>query len=569
MKVITLLSIFVLIPVIQIRSQGHVPDKKVLMTIAGRDVEAGEFIRMYRKSLDPGVKATPDKYIDQFVNFKLKVADAISKGYDTTRAFRDELNGYRKQLAQTYLTDQDIKAELLKKAYDRSLTEVNASHILVSCRLEAKPEDTLKAYSKAMSIRERIIAGEEFEKVAKETSDDKSAAINGGNLGYFTVFQMITPFENAAYSLRPGEVSMPVRTSFGYHIIRVNDRRPSMGKIKVAHIMKTLPPGSDEKHVLQAKQLMDSIYTMLKNGASFKSLAMKYSDHKQSAIHGGELDWFGAGEVIPEFSEAAFAIKDTGTFTTPFRSAYGYHIIKLLDRRPPASFEESKAYLESKINQADLAAIGKKSFVDKLRTQYKFSISGPAYKWFVNNTDSLILSGKKVYDSGKVPSGNIYSFADQHLSAREFASMLEKKGRLLKASTPNKYIDSAIEIFSSEQITDYEDANLERKYPDFRYLMNEFHDGILLFDISSEKIWNRVQQDSVGLNEFRLAHKDAIPDADRQQPGADTTTAINPQEDLISKYQDWLTDEWIRQLKEKFPVKINKKVLDEVNRRIE
>ena len=236
------------------------PDEKILMTVAGRDVEAGEFIRMYNKSLDPAYKTDLDDYLEQFIAFKLKVADAIEQGYDTTKAYREELEGYRNQLAQSYLTDPDIKEKLLRKAYQRSLSEVNASHILVSCTPDASPEDTLKAYKKAIDIRERILRGEAFEQVAKATSDDKSVLINGGNLGYFTVFQMITPFEEAAYTLKPGTVSMPVRTPYGYHIIKVSDLRPSKGKIRVAHIMKSAPPGSDDQTVRKAEREINNIY---------------------------------------------------------------------------------------------------------------------------------------------------------------------------------------------------------------------------------------------------------------------------------------------------------------------
>lgn len=568
MKARVFLLILAYLPLYQIFGTDHDPDRRVLMTIAGRNVEAGEFIRMFKKSLDPGSKSTPESYLEQFINFKLKVADAISMGYDTTKVFRDELNGYRKQLAQSYLTDPNIKEELIKKAYERSLTEVNASHILVSCRTDARPEDTLKAYQKALNIRLRILTGESFEEVAKETSDDKSVVTNSGNLGYFTVFQMIGPFEEVAYSLQPGNLSMPVRTPFGYHIIKVIDRRPSKGKIRVAHIMKAAPPGSDEMQIKKAKQVIDSIYSILKNEASFRELAIKYSDHKQSSSRGGEIDWFGAGEIIPEFAEAAFAIKDTGEFTTPVRTIYGFHIIKLLGRKPPSSFEESRPYLESKINQTNLTSLGKKLFVEKLKKEYNFKIRKNLYTWFINNTDSLVMAGKSGFNIRKIPSGNIYSFIDNHLSAADFAAMLEKKGRSFKTGDPKVYIDSGIEAFSAEQITDYEDSNLENKYPDFRYLMNEFHDGILLFDISSDKIWNKVQEDSVGLHNYYLAHKNDRFERKGKEAASDTTSSFENQTEMISEYQDWLTDQWVRELKQKYSVKIDRSVFDEVEKRL-
>ncbi len=195
---------------------------KVLMTVDNDKVTAGEFIRMYRKSMEPGKPGDMDSYLQLYVTFKLKVADAENEGIDTTKAFKNELNGYRNQLAQNYLTDKDTREKLLQKTYQRYLTEINAWHILVSCPEGAKPQDTLIAWEKASDVRERILSGESFEQVARGTSDDPSVKINGGNLGYFTVFQMITPFEDAAYNLKKGTISQPVRTPYGYHIIKVS-----------------------------------------------------------------------------------------------------------------------------------------------------------------------------------------------------------------------------------------------------------------------------------------------------------------------------------------------------------
>jgi peptidyl-prolyl cis-trans isomerase SurA len=629
------------------------PDEKILMTVAGRSVEAGEFIRMYNKSLDPANNTDINDYLEQFIAFKLKVADAIEQGYDTTKAYREELNGYRNQLAQSYLTDPDIKENLLRKAYQRSLSEVNASHILVSCTPDASPEDTLRAYKKAIDIRERIIKGEVFEQVAKATSDDKSVLVNNGNLGYFTVFQMITPFEEAAYTFKPGTVSMPVRTPYGYHIIIVSDRRPSRGKIRVAHIMKAAPPGSDEQTVGKAEKEINSIYERLKKGEPFTKLASGNSDHKESAANGGEMNWFGAGEIISDFSEAAFSIRDTGEYTKPVRSVYGFHIIKLLDKKAPGSYEESRSFLESKLNQSNLISLGKKSFIDRLKKEYNFRINPSVRAWFYVNTDTLIIQGTSKYSRKNIPSGDIYTFASQHLSAKDFADYLEERGNMVIAKNPEYYIDSSLESIASEEIMKYENSVLEPKYPDFRYLMNEFHDGILLFDISSKNVWNRVQEDSAGLLNYYEAHKNNFlsqksieakiytlrepggekrlrsayrkysrksgtdarllakfnvkgdtlltiregnwttgdePEIDRIEwiPGLHSLTKkgfpslikifkVNEpvplplkevQADMISGYQDWLTEEWIKRLKKKYSAKIDNQVFDEVKNRL-
>ncbi|MBN2861601.1 MAG: peptidylprolyl isomerase, partial [Bacteroidales bacterium] len=447
-----------------------------------------------------------DEYLQQFIVFRLKVADALTRGIDTTRAFRDELKGYRNQLAQNYLTDNQTKEKLLQRTYQRYLTEINAWHILVNCPQGARPEDTLFAYNKASGIRERILRGEAFEHVARSTSDDPSVRLNGGNLGYFTVFQMITPFEDAAYNLRKNAVSEPVRTPYGYHIIKIADIRPSKGKVRVAHIMKAAPPNVGEKEAVEAEEAINKIYRELNEGASFSEMAQIHSDHKETAAKGGIIDWFGAGEIVNEFSEAALSLTDTGNYTKPVRTMYGWHIIKLLDKKAPGSFEETRSFLESRINQSYLNSLSKKTFINKLKKEYNFRINQTAYSWFVDNTDTLIIKGLAKYNRA-VPAGNLYSFSNQHLTSREFASYIEKRKSRIITSDPAYFINQSVDLISSDQIIQYENSILEDKYPDFRYLMKEFHDGILLFEISEEKIWNRVQQDSSGLMKYYEEHK--------------------------------------------------------------
>jgi peptidyl-prolyl cis-trans isomerase SurA len=501
---ISLIYLIILLPVLL---QAQELNSKVLLTIGSNKTEAGEFIRMYRKSVEPGKTPDIDGYLQQFILFKMKVADAVSQGYDTTKAFKTELNGYRNQLAQTYLTDNQTKEKLIRQAYQRSQTEINAWHILVGLPPEASPEDTLKAWQKASDIRERIVKGESFENVARGTSDDQSAKINGGNLGYFTVFQMIMPFEDAAYSLRKGTISEPVRTPYGYHIIKITDKRPSKGKIRVAHIMKASPPGTGEKEAKLAETDIKTIYSKLQEGTPFNQLARDFSDHKESATKGGELNWFGAGEIISDFSEAAFSIKDTGTYTKPVHTIYGWHIIKLLEKKAPGTFEETRSYLESKINQSYLNSISKKSFVEKLKKEYKFKINQEAYDWFVQNTDTLIIQGLKKYDRTAMPEVNLYTFANQRITTTSFANQIEKRGTMIVTKDSVTFINKAIETNISDQLLKYENSVLEKKYPEFRYLMNEFHDGILLFEISDRKVWNRISNDSIGLVRFYEEHK--------------------------------------------------------------
>jgi peptidyl-prolyl cis-trans isomerase SurA len=320
---------------------------------------------------------------------------------------------------------------------------------------------------------------------------------------------MIMPFEDAAYSLKTGEISMPVRSPYGYHIIKVTDKRPSRGKIKVAHIMKAAPPGTADPGIRKSEEEINEIYRKLKEGSPFGELAKKFSDHKESAVKGGELDWFGAGEVISDFSEAAFSLADTGDYTKPVRTIYGWHIIKLLGKKPPGSFEESRSYLESKINQSYLNSISRKSFVEKLKTEYRFIINQDAHKWFIDNTDTLIIQGLKKYDRIIIPEGNLYSFADKGLTTKEFADYIEGRGPVIITKDSVTFVNLSIEARASDDLLNYENSILEKKYPEFRFLMNEFHDGLLLFEISGKKVWNRVTQDTLGLRNYYEANKNS------------------------------------------------------------
>jgi peptidyl-prolyl cis-trans isomerase SurA len=271
--------------------------------------------------------------------------------------------------------------------------------------------------------------------------------------------------------------------------------------------MKAVPPEANEKEAKKAADEINNIYKMLQEGASFPELAKKYSDHKESAANGGQLEWFGTGEIISDFSEAAFEIPDTGMYTKPVRTLYGWHIIKLLARKTPGTFEESRSFLESKINQSYLNSISKKSFVEKLKKEYSFRINPDAYNWFISHTDTLIIQGLRKYDHTSIPEGNMYSFANQYITTNEFANYVEKRGSMVVTKDSSVFINRLLDIRTSDHLVSYENSILEKKYPDFRYLMNEFHDGMLLFEISGKKVWNRVSNDSSGLEQYYEEHK--------------------------------------------------------------
>lgn len=476
---------------------GQAQENETLLTVGNTKISKAEFERIYKKNnnnlYNDDDKKSPEDYLELFIDFKLKVIEAENLKMDTTEAFKKELAGYRKELSQPYLTDVKYSQDQVKEIYERMNKEVNASHILFRVASNASPGEVQAVYDKAEKVRQEILAGKNFNVAAKEYSEDPSAKSNGGDLGYFTAFQMVAPFENAAFTTPMGEISEPVRSSFGFHLIKVNDIRENQGEIKVAHLMKMFPKGANETERARLKTEIDSIYTALQNGADFAEVAKKYSNDKRTSAQGGEMPWFSASRMIPEFSRPAFALKNIGDITRPVETTYGYHIIKKLDFRPIKPFEELKSEIESRIKKdPERSTTSKKVFIDKLKTAYNFA----------SNDENLNkLKGKKI--GGELENENLQLFTidNKSYTLKNFNNFLEIKN--IQKENYLAHYDDWVET----EITNLEDSKLEEKYPEFRYLMQEYHDGILLFNISQEKIWNFASQDSIGLQKFYEKNK--------------------------------------------------------------
>ncbi len=476
----------------------YAQDDETILTIGGAKISKAEFERIYKKNnnnlLNESEKKTPEEYLGLFINFKLKVLEAQSLKMDTAAAFINELAGYRKELAAPYLTDIQFEDKMVHDLYDRMKKEVSASHILFMLDKNAPESQVQTVLSKITGLREQIVAGKDFNEAAREYSEDPSAKTNGGSLGYFSAFQMVAPFEDAAFSTPEGQVSAPVRSSFGYHLIKVNDIRENRGEIKVAHIMKMFPQGGATAAAKkQLKSEIDSVYSQLKNGADFAEMAKKYSDDKRSAVQGGEMPWFSAARMIPEFSEPAFALKNIGDYSTPIETSFGYHIIKKLDSRAVAPFEQVKGEIENRIKKdPERSFTSKKLFIQKLKKEYHFKENTENLEW---------LKGKNI---GQYPDNrNFELFVIDHKSygLEAFNTFLEKENR--KTGFYTEHVENWIEA----EITRLEDSKLENKYPEFRYLLQEYHDGILLFNISEQKIWDYAAKDSTGLELYFRKNK--------------------------------------------------------------
>lgn len=482
---------------------------QTIMEIDGKKVTKSEFLQIYLKNNNNPKydKQSLDDYMELFKKFKLKVAEAEALGYDTIPKLKKELDGYRKQLAQPYLIDSTQNKALVQQAYDRMKTEVRASHILIKLPENPTPEDTLRAYNKIIALKKRIEAGESFDVVArsKDGSEDPSALRNGGDLGYFTAFQMVYQFEEAAYTTPVGKISNPVRTRFGYHILNVVDTRPARGTMKAAHIMVATGKDANQEEIDAARKKIEEILGKLKGGESFEHLASDYSDDSQTAEKGGELPLFGTGtttRMIPEFEEAAFSLKNNGDVSEPVQTPYGFHIIKRLDWTPLRSFDELKKEIQSKVNKDDRAMITQNSFIEKLKKNYGYKNNYPkSSKWFIQNLDSTYFKGQ--WTDAKLKTNTVmFSLGKKQYTQKEFAQYLKSNYRAVRTNDFKTLVEKQFKTWQNAEIIAFEESKLDAKYPEFKALMQEYHDGILLYEIMSDKVWNKAIKDTTGLKVF-------------------------------------------------------------------
>jgi peptidyl-prolyl cis-trans isomerase SurA len=505
-----ILSALILLSILQSGSlKGQSAGEEIVLTVNGEGVTADQFLWSYEKNRAMDPETSIEEYMDLYINFMLKVAAAKEAGIDKRDEFKKELEGYRKQLARNYLTDTSVRNDLLKKAYDRYLEEIRVLHILIAAEPDAPPEDTVAAWQKAMNIRERIRLGEPFESVARGASDDPNVSYNGGDLGYITVFQTPRSFEDAIYSMSPGQLSRPVRTAAGYHIIKVEARRRSEGRIKVSHIMKGVAPEAPAEQAVEAKKEIDSLHAMAIRGETdFSELAKRYSDDTGSAMNGGELPWFGAGEMVPEFTDVAFSLLRNGEISDPFKTRFGWHIVKRTGKEPPLSFEQAREMLGSKLNQSYLLSLSRKSFGNRLRKEYNYLINNEVVNWLYSIADSTFRTGNHNFIASDAPGEWVFSLADRKVTTGEFLRKARDLASQISTDNAEEFIDTIIENYSYEQLISYEDSRLEEKYPEFRYLVNEFHDGMLLFEISDSMVWSRAETDTTGLMNYYESRKE-------------------------------------------------------------
>lgn len=551
-------------------------DDPVLMTVGNEKVTKSEFIKAYQKnsSLSEATEADLRDYLRLYMDYRMKVQEAKALKLDTAQSFQKEWASYKNQYAQQYLIDTEVSDQLMAETAERARYHVRASHILISVPEDASPKDTLAAYHKIMKIREEIVNGLDFGEAAVLYSDDQSARDyvnpqshrlmhgNRGDIGYFSVLEMIYPFETMAYNTPVGQISQPVRTQFGYHLVYVQDKIPAIAKLYVSQIFindsNALDSKVDHNVSLQKCALIKHKYSQ---GISFDSLAAQFSEDKATRNSGGRMEPFTPNRRPGNYIQAAINLKP-GQISDPVPSVIGWHILKLDSIVYTTVNDEFIYMLKNRLGRDTRSKKSKASLVEKLKVEYNYEEKGKkaAMKFLQKNiTENYFQTKSVAIDSikGIEKLKPMCSFADKQLTAQDFGKYLARfQGKQL-TGTVAAFLDQEFQNFVSENMLRYESTQLMTKYPEYRDVVNEVYDGLMIYEINSAKVWNAAIQDTVGAERLYEEIKSQFATGDSLNP-------YKPFNDVravvISKYQDILEKQWVSELHQKYPVKLNEEV---------
>lgn len=490
-------------------AQSPTASEAVLFRVGDVPVTLDEFAYVYRKNnpskQDDYSRASLEEYLELYINFKLKVTEARALRIDTLPGVRSELDRYRRQLVKSYF-DKAVTDGMAEQAYDRMRQEIEVAHIMVSVQPNAAPEDTLEAWKEISALRRRLEKGEDFDAVAKAESDDPNARENGGNLGFMSGLSVADQsFEDALFNTPKGRLSPIVRTRYGYHVVKPGERRTNPGTVTVAHLLVKVKDADDDEGYGKALAEIRGLRDSLTSGADWDRLVALHSDDKPTARRGGLLEPFGTGKMVDAFEEAAFALEEDGQISEPVRTAYGWHLIKRVSRDPLGGYDELKPEIMRRLQRAGRYDEARETYVRRAQRQYGFTENDSVFARVRAAMDSSLLIN--TWRARKLGERDLplFRLGNTAYTTGEFADHVEASQRAYRERDIADKLGRLYDQFVEEMTIEYA---LGRRDEGFRRLLQEYRDGILLFELTEDKVWQEAMRDSTGLANFYADHTD-------------------------------------------------------------
>lgn len=488
-------------------------DDAILFTVNNSPVTVSEFKYIYEKNNRDNASYTKeslDEYLNLYINFKLKVQRAKDLGLHNNEVYKNELQGYRKQLADSYVIDREVIDQMVKELYERKKYDIQLSHLLISLKRKATPQEEEEALAKVEMVKKAISEGIGWETAVKQYSEDQGSKVNMGDIGYITapLPNGYVELENAAYTTKVGAIEGPVRTDLGYHFIMITDKRPARGKMEAQHIL--IRNKQRGMPVYDAQSRIDTIYSILKRDVSkFDAMAKSLSEDKQSAKNDGYLGVFGISQYEKSFEDAAFAIAKDGEISPPVMTSVGWHIIKRKARKSPETMEQLKAMVKGQMNTGERFDLRKAQVVESIKAEAQFTEFPSVLQEFIDSLDQSFFDYNWVPKD--YPPKTLLTLGSKDFSLIDFAQYgkISSKTRM-KATDTNisNLVQRLYNNFVQDKAIEYVEERLEDRYVDFRNLLREYEEGILLFEITKAEVWDKASQDTAGLKKFYEEHRD-------------------------------------------------------------
>lgn len=508
--------------------EAQVDSNPVVMTIAGKEIKMDEFKYMAAKNNDVDLtnKKSLNDYLDLFINFKLKVIDAEHSNFDKSKSFASEYSKYEAELTANYMSDQKGQEAVAKMIYDRGDSLLNVSYILFRFPGAVTSKDTVSIYQKAYKAYERIKRGEDFNVVAQSAvkEDSTSDGVFSETIESLLPLKGPKAFDNAAWGLEIGEVSMPIRTAAGYYLIQLNRRKPNLGIRRVAHILFRVEDNKDNTQYEEQLEQALNIRQRILSGEDFEELAKEFSQDEGSAVKGGVLPYFTQGEMISAFEETAFALNEIGEVSEPVKTAFGYHLIKLLDKKPRLTFEEEKEKILSELRKGEWNFELYESFDSRLKKEYGYTFYPEAYAQFQRICDEYFPTDEQFFKEADNLSDTLFIMNDHLFTQKEFSYYLHRNPYSTKTYSGD-FMNEVYELFLRDVVTALERENLKKKHPEYGLLLQEYRDGILLFEISNARVWSHPAEEQAELEK-----------------------------------------QWVQEIRKKYPVKVNTQLLKKIKK---
>lgn len=487
----------------------------VVASVANEPITVSEYEHQYLKNSPnrDSAAAMPlearQRFLDLIVNYKLKLADAKRQNLEQQPAVRNEIRQYKGGLAATYITDREIVSPALRRLYERRKAEIRASHILIDLSPNASPSESVAAYTSASRIVDSLKKGESFEALAKRNSKDPSAQQNGGDLYYFVAGTMVSQFEDSVFAMKTGQVSI-IRSPYGLHVVRLTDLRPSSGELRASHIMvrfRNMAPTPQD--TAEALARITAIKDSLARGADFEGLARRNSADPGSAPQGGDLGWFSRRRWVQPFDEAVFAMQP-GQTSGIVRTPYGYHLIKCTDHRPLKSFEESKQELQ-KVYQQGRYPSDLSDYMARLKQSLGFRRDNSVIDRFLARSDSNRNTRDSAWAAGMTPelAGKpVFSARGQHMTLDSLVSAINQKSDFPQTLLRKETFETSLGTIEEQFVWTVAADSFGTVYPEFASVLNEYRDGVLLYELEQENIWNKVSPADSVLRGYYARNRD-------------------------------------------------------------